>query len=114
MQPNTTLTGKKFLKVYTAILSQEDTNAPVATVLQNTIGSEPVWTRSAAGSYYATWTDPVLTVNKTIGGSITSMRGFVIGNPIDANAFQIQTYDTTDTASDYMLSETAISIYIYE
>lgn len=43
-------------KVYTALLSQTGTNAPVATVLQNTFDNEIVWTRSGIGSYVGTLT----------------------------------------------------------
>lgn len=40
-------------KVYTALLSQEGTNDPVATVLENTLGSDIVWKRSGSqGIYY--------------------------------------------------------------
>ncbi len=40
-------------KVYTALLSQSGTDAPVANVLENTLGSEVVWTRSGVGAYEA-------------------------------------------------------------
>ena len=39
---------------YTALLTQTGTNAPVANVLENTLGGEVVWTRDAVGSYVAT------------------------------------------------------------
>ena len=38
-------------KVYTALLTQLGTDAPVATVLENTLGEEVVWTRFDVGSY---------------------------------------------------------------
>lgn len=40
-------------KVYSAILNQSGTNAPVATILENTIG-DIVWTRNSSGTYYGT------------------------------------------------------------
>jgi hypothetical protein len=40
-------------KVYTALLTQEGTDAPVATVLENTLG-DIVWTRSMEGVYLGT------------------------------------------------------------
>jgi hypothetical protein len=43
-------------KVYTALLSQSGTNAPVATVLQNTLGGTVVWSYNSAGLYTATLT----------------------------------------------------------
>lgn len=38
-------------KVYTALLTQTGTDAPVATVLQNTLGKPVVWTRIGSGNY---------------------------------------------------------------
>lgn len=52
-------------KVYTALLSQSGTNAPVATVLENTLGGTVVWSYSGTGSYQATLT-----------GAFTSQKTF--------------------------------------
>lgn len=41
-------------KVYVALLSQTGTSAPVATVLENTLGGVPVWTYSGVGTYDVT------------------------------------------------------------
>lgn len=41
-------------KVYTALLTQTGTDAPVATVLENTLGGTPIWTRGLAGEYNCT------------------------------------------------------------
>jgi len=41
-------------KVYTALLTQTGTNDPVATVLENTLGGDVVWTRSSDGVYVGT------------------------------------------------------------
>ena len=51
-------------KVYTALLTQSGTNAPVATVLENTLGGDVVWTRGAVGYYIATSVG-LFTNNKT-------------------------------------------------
>jgi hypothetical protein len=37
---------------YRALLNQSGTNAPVATVLQNDLGLNPVWTYDGAGVYF--------------------------------------------------------------
>lgn len=50
-------------KEYVAILSQSDKDAPVATVLQNELGTV-TWSRESAGSYNAYW--PGFTPGKTI------------------------------------------------
>jgi hypothetical protein len=47
--------GSSYL-VYTALLSQTGTNAPVATVLENTLGTTIVWTRDDVGEYIGTFT----------------------------------------------------------
>lgn len=39
-------------KVYTALLTQSGTDAPVATVLHNTLGSDVILERGGLGSYY--------------------------------------------------------------
>jgi hypothetical protein len=41
-------------KKYVALLNQSGTDAPVATVLENTLGGEPVWTRVNDGQYTCT------------------------------------------------------------
>ena len=41
-------------KVYTALLTQIDAEAPVATVLENTLGGIISWTRDSAGNYIGT------------------------------------------------------------
>lgn len=38
-------------KVYTALLTQSGTDAPVATVLENTLGGNVVWSREDVGVY---------------------------------------------------------------
>lgn len=50
-------------KIYRAILTQTGTNAPVATVLENTVGNI-VWTRNSPGNYSATLVGTFL-ANKT-------------------------------------------------
>ena len=51
-------------KVYIALLTQSGTDAPVATVLKNTLGGTVVFTRDEAGTYLATLAG-VFTLNKT-------------------------------------------------
>ena len=52
--------------VYTALLTQTGTAAPVATILQNTTGGTFTWTRQSAGNYTITASTALFTVNKTI------------------------------------------------
>lgn len=43
-------------KSYIALITQTGTNAPVATVLSNTLGGTVIWTRADLGRYTATLT----------------------------------------------------------
>lgn len=49
----TSATFARPYKCYTALLTQTGTSDPVATVLENTLGVTPTWTRDAVGKYYA-------------------------------------------------------------
>lgn len=53
------------VKVYRALLTQSGTNAPVATVLENTLGGDPVWSYIDVGQYALTLTG-VFVETKTI------------------------------------------------
>lgn len=61
-----TQSGKKRVQKYKAILNQIGTAAPIVNVLENTYGSEIVWTRSTAGNYIGTGAPGMFPVNKTI------------------------------------------------
>ncbi|RWX03350.1 hypothetical protein [Flavobacterium cerinum] len=61
-------------KVYTAFLQQTGTSAPVATVLENTLGVTITWSRSSTGIYGGSASAPVFTNNKT-----------TINNPMSPN-----------------------------
>jgi hypothetical protein len=47
-------TQEPIKKIYRALLTQSGTDAPVATVLENSLGGTVVWTRNTAGEYLAT------------------------------------------------------------
>ncbi len=59
--------------VYTALITQTGTAAPVATVLQNTTGGTFTYARTSGGDYTVTASSSLFTANKTIvflnGGS---------------------------------------------
>lgn len=103
-------------KVYTALLTQTGTNAPVATVLENTLGGTVVLSRDSAGDYRA-----------TLAGAFTSGKTFVIPpeSPIfdvviyircyraDDNTIYVQTYDQNGDGEDGRLSNYPIEIRVY-
>ena len=51
-------------KVYTALLTQSGTNAPVATILENTLGGDIVWSYYTEGVYNGVLLG-AFTINKT-------------------------------------------------
>jgi hypothetical protein len=110
-------------KVYTAKLTQTGTGNPTVTVLQNTLGSDLVWTRSNSG-FYTTGTTPII-INSS-GTTITCTPGAVGPNsgpiiqPSIAGAglnsyFQINTYRIVNAAlpADDMLRDSFLEIRVY-
>ena len=73
--------------VYTALLTQAGTAAPVATILQNTTGGTLVWTRQSSGNYTVTASTALFTVNKTM----------VFGNQGNETNDRFQWNRTSDT-----------------
>jgi hypothetical protein len=64
-------------KEYVALLTQDNTNAPVATVLKNTLGATPIWTYTGTGTYTASviTANPLFLTSKTVCESILQTRG---------------------------------------
>lgn len=100
-------------KVYTALLTQSGTDAPVATVLENTLGVELTWERYAPGLYKAaySYTDE----NKIIGFSGQGWAAWGISTQIFPEPEYVTIYVSTDsqTASDNLLNRTEIEIRVY-
>ncbi len=95
--------------LYTALLTQTGTNAPVATILQNTTGGTLTWTRQSAGNYTVTASSALFTANKTI---VFGNQGNEINNYYKWN----RTSDTTvtlSTGSDAKLVNGSFEIRIY-
>lgn len=73
-------------KVYTAILTQTSTNAPVATVLENTLGGTVVWSYNSVGFYTATLVS-AFTTNKTQVFMSNAVRSALTGILATQHAF---------------------------
>lgn len=107
--------GSSYL-VYTALLTQSGTDAPVATVLENTLGGTVVWSYGGAGLYTATLAG-VFTANKT---AVFISSSDVEGNPYSFAA-KSQTEDTVSVTivftdgvpSNDVLNNTSIEIRVY-
>lgn len=104
--------GTSYLK-YVALLSQTGTNAPVATVLENTLGGAVVFSYEEEGAYIGTLA-AAFTENKIVFflGSIDSADTFVKAEWIDTDSFRILSFNT-GTQADDELDATAIEIRVY-
>lgn len=92
--------GASYL-VYTALLSQSDTDAPTATVLENTLGGTVVWTRDEEGVYIGTLAG-AFTAEKTwcsVTGDGDSPFGAAAVRTTD-DTVQFYTLDATGTFID--------------
>lgn len=84
------------VKVYRALLTQTGTDAPVATVLENSLGSTVVWGRTSAGLYTATLA-ATFTADKTLIISSGIWVSTAAGIPQWVNT--VRTSDTVITIS---------------
>jgi hypothetical protein len=100
-------------KVYTALLTQTGTNAPVATVLENTLGEEVVWTYEGDGGYATddlTFDETKTAVFITPSTDFTDTPVFAIGYSVG----RIIIYTVNNGVySDEMLKNTPIEIRVY-
>jgi hypothetical protein len=96
-------------KVYVALLTQTGMSAPVATVLENTLGGRVLWSRNTHGNYTGTLVG-ALALNKTIGfvQSNDPSRPLSFNANNSANSFEI----STNGADDILINAT-IEIRVY-
>lgn len=103
-------------KKYAALLTQSGTNAPVATILEDTI-TGLVWARSSAGTYTLTKTGAFV-ANKTVPPKdIYSDQSWNIMTitRTSADVMTLNTYAAADTSvlADNVLSSQYFTIEIY-
>ena len=107
------LGGASYLK-YVALLSQTGTDAPVATVLENTLGGTVVWTYEDVGSYIGTLSGAFI-INKTViilGASNGAGQSNAAFRSSD-NAVGIVSANGSGTPSNDLIYETPIEIRAY-
>ncbi len=96
--------------VYTALLTQTGTGAPVATILKNNTGATFTWARTSSGTYTITASSNAFTSNKTLVFYNLGEYAFSIGQP------WTRTSDTVITISlggDGRITNGAFEIRIY-
>ena len=107
------------VRVYKAIIEQASTDAPTATVLQNTLDSEDpvVWTRTSAGIYVATLAGAfpvgqVLIHFTGEGGGGSSVNYYITHT--SANAITLTVTDVDDAVTDLLSTNGSyITIEVY-
>lgn len=110
-------------KVYVALLTQTGTDAPVATILKNTLGGVPVWSYVTVGDYNCTLAG-VFELQKTttiITNNIDETRVHTRVIKIDEDIIGVRTGEYSFTAPDTFvfepldgyLSATTIKIEVY-
>lgn len=112
-------------KVYTALLTQTGTDAPVATVLENTLGGPLVWDYAGTGQYYATligaFTVDKTTVSITMSGTATVAQSNTNANRnttslagVEPDVIVINCYKAdTGVGADDLFTKAFIEIRVY-
>lgn len=91
-------------KVYVALLSQSGTDAPVATILKNTLGGVPVWSYLDAGSYILTLTGAfsgnVSQLNNLVDTALNETNKRIIaGSKLTNDTYEVKFYDDISAPS---------------
>lgn len=108
------------IKRYVALLSQSGTDAPVATVLENTLGETLAWARTLGGRYTLTAASPIFTASKLV---LRPVKGFAVLVPgadfagvnisvLTTTVLQLETY-FEGSPTDDVLDGFAIEITVY-
>lgn len=115
-------------KVYTALLTQSGTAAPVPTILENTIDNNLTWTYGSAGYYIITSTylksvymDKTAVFIQTRGGGLFSVEAAVVygAAPVLVDYVAVNTYEINNNdgllneSVNNLLSNTLIEIRVY-
>jgi hypothetical protein len=99
---------------YVALLTQSGTDAPTATVLENSTGETPSLAYESEGNYdlvFAQTLDEDAT--SILIQSLTSLTSNVCAYWLDANTIRISTLNGGGSFTDGLLSKTTIQIKIY-
>lgn len=109
------LVGTSPYKVYSALLTQSGTDAPVATVLENTLGFDISWQINNTGYYFAVSDGEFdqLKTFVTIGSAVANSASTKCYRS-SSNYVAVKTYSSGTTLSNDILLYTPIEIRVYE
>jgi len=103
--------------VYTALLTQTGTGAPVATILKNNTTATLTWARTAGGTYTVTADSNIFTANKTVVfmnyGNPSSEAYFPKWVRTSNTVITVTTLDEQAVLDDAVLNGAAFEIRIY-
>lgn len=111
--------SKKPYKVYTALLTQTSTNAPTASVLENTFGITATFSYATPGQYYLHMSGQFTTNTFIINGSpdqgpIGGDFAHFVTNKVSSDIIVLQTLDVNGAGLvDGLLNDTSIEIRVY-
>jgi hypothetical protein len=100
-------------KVYTALLTQSGTNAPTATVLENTLGGTIVWSRTSTGVYLGTLSGAFLLNKVTVFNTNGTFQQSFQGGRSSDNAVGVNTTTFSGALTDGLLNGNSIEIRVY-
>ena len=105
-------------KIYTVILNQTGTNAPVANVLQNNTGATLTWARLDVGQYTLTASTTLFTATKTvINDSLNFITSYITGSEFTGSreTTTVCNFLSTDgiSSADDIIQDTFLEIRIY-
>jgi hypothetical protein len=115
---NTPATDTRVYKVYSVLLTQESTDAPVPVILESTLDELPTWSYESQGYYILTFPFPIdqQKVFFTISPNVSTAKSAQVFI-VDGNSLGVYTYTdngtTTPTLDDY-LDNTPFEVKIYE
>jgi hypothetical protein len=101
------------IKKYVAFLNQTGTNAPTATIVENTLGAIPTFSRTDVGEYFMTCPG-VFTVGKTVVFCGNSSFDHIVAVPSSVNDIYILSiYGVNNTQMDSRLTNMPIQVLVY-
>lgn len=109
--------GPRPYRVYVATLTQSGSNAPIADVLENTLGDTPVWFRRSAGIFDVVLSSSFTTnthCQVTLHPVAFAKEQFAKFGYFSAHACRLRTFNTSSIASDNFNNPASIEIRVYE
>ncbi len=106
--------GSASYLVYTALLTQSGTSAPVATVLENTLGGTVVWSYDDVGVYIGTLAGAfVIGQTACIMSPISGGTSRLSPHSFNPDFVELYVYDLSDAGADDYLVSTFVEIRVY-